>query len=156
MALQNSFQPRPRWLQNLNQNQSRKEEFSKLLTTPFGMDLSHEEIDNFLYQKIIRKLTYCMSTHPSLARESNNYQSNLVFNIMVFCINIGRIHTNSEKICGLLRNFLWFGKENRTYAHVNWPDCCAKRAIRGLVIVDPEEQLTSLLVKWITYSFLQD
>ena len=60
---------------------------------------------------------------------------------------------SSLKIIRLIRvnlcNFLWSGSTSRAWSRVCWNDVCAPKKIGWLNIIDLEEALNALMVKWI-------
>jgi hypothetical protein len=58
------------------------------------------------------------------------------------------------KVKAMLRNYLWSGAEHSTKTRINWFDCCAKKHIGGLDLIDPQEAMISLLCKWVITAYL--
>ena len=99
-------------------------DLSKLLGSPFGLNLDVSDIDNFFYSTIARKLAYWSTMKFSLAGRA--FICNHIF---------------------LIRNYLWSGKELQSRTRVSWRECCLKKKYGGLGLVDPEAAKTSLLCK---------
>ena len=53
------------------------------------------------------------------------------------------------KIRGAIRNYLWSRKEQRSRTRVSRRECYLKKKYGGFGLVDPEQDNTSLLCKWI-------
>ena len=53
------------------------------------------------------------------------------------------------KIRGAIRNYLWSRKEQRSRTRVSRRECYLKKKYGGFRLVDPEQDNTSLLCKWI-------
>ena len=49
---------KPDWLNGYNWQWTNEGDLSKLLETPFGLNLHTQDVDDFLYRKIARKLDY--------------------------------------------------------------------------------------------------
>lgn len=58
---------KPKWLACYNRRWAEEGDLSKLLGTPFGLNLNTLDIDHFLYSKIAKKLDYWSSMNLSLA-----------------------------------------------------------------------------------------
>lgn len=54
------------WLKDIGWQWAEEKDFSKLLSTPFGLNLETENIDNFLVDRIKAKLAYKCTTKLSL------------------------------------------------------------------------------------------
>lgn len=59
--------PPPPWLQSFGFTVTPAQELSRLLGTPFGVDLETRDVDRFLANKLTTKLRYWTSVHLSLA-----------------------------------------------------------------------------------------
>jgi hypothetical protein len=144
-----SQEPPPIWLQVTRCQWAIEHRLSKLLGTPFGIELSTQDIDDFLYNKIRRKLTYWTTIHLSLVGRvlivNTVLLSSLWYFIMIWVGSLAIV----RKIRGTLRDFMWSGSDHHYRARVGWQDCCASRRVGGLDIVDPEDALATLAAKWI-------
>ena len=58
---------KPDWLLGYNWKWAEEDELSKLLGTPFGLNLNTRNVDQFLYNKIAKKLEYWSGMRLSLA-----------------------------------------------------------------------------------------
>ena len=58
---------KPEWLNGYNWQWANEGDLSKLLGTPFGLNLHVQDVDDFLYRKIARKLDYWSKMKLSLA-----------------------------------------------------------------------------------------
>lgn len=91
---------------------------SKLLGTHFGLNLKTCDVDEFLINKTSKKLDYWSTLKLSLAGKVviiiQVLLSTLWFFISIWC------GTNKTlgKICSILRNYLWSGKEQRAHTRV--------------------------------------
>lgn len=97
---------------------------SKLLSIPFGLDLDKSNVDQFLYNKISKKLDYQSTMKLSLAgRVVINLQPSVIVHTLVLHHNMG----GSNKILGKVRdaicNYLWSRKEQFTCMRVSWKEC---------------------------------
>jgi exonuclease III len=146
--------PRPQWLHQHDWKWAQEHELVKMLGTPFGMDLSTEEIDSFLLQKVQKKLSYWTSSYLSLSGRATILNQVLLATIWYFVAAWGGSSKVYGKITALLRNYLWAGKDSRTRTRVSWQDCCIKRKLGGLSLIDPKEAEVGLLSKWVVHAFL--
>jgi hypothetical protein len=82
-------------------------QLSKLLGTPFGIDLHTGDVDEFLLRKVQKKLTYSTLVHLSLVGRVLIINS-VLFSLFWFFIVIsaGSLQV-LRKIRGLLQNFMW-------------------------------------------------
>ena len=144
---------KPPWLDGIGWQWALEKDLSKLLGTPFGLNLDSDNIDNFLLNRICGKLSYLCSTKLSLAGRAMVIKQVLLlslwFFLSIWCTTMKVMH----KIKALLRNFLWSGKDHSTRTRVNWHDCCAKKQVGGLNLIDPQEATTSLLCKWVVAAY---
>ena len=143
------FIHRPEWLVGYNWIWAEEGDLSKLLGTPFGLNLNTNDVDRFLYSKIAKNLNYWSSMKLSLAGRvvicNQVFLSTLWFFITVW----GGSNKILRSIRGAIRNYLWSGKEQLTRTRVSWKECCMKKKNGGLGLVDPEATNTSLLCKWV-------
>lgn len=104
--------------------------------------------------KIKKKLNYWTSIHLFLAGRRTIANSVLLSSLWFFiCIWGGSLQV-IRQICGMILDFLWSGTSNRSRARVSWTDCCAPRLVGGLNLVDSEEALHALAMKWILKAML--
>jgi hypothetical protein len=83
-----SNEPPPDWLCNTRCQWAVERQLSKLLGTPFWIDLSIQDIDEFLYTKIRKNLTYWTTVHLSLARRVVIVVNMVLFSSLWFFITI--------------------------------------------------------------------
>ena len=100
---------------------------SKLLGTPFGLNLNVKDVDNFLYRKIARKLDYWSTMKLSLAGQAIICNQVLLSTLWFFITVWGGSNKILRKIRGAIRNYLWSGKEQLTRTRINWRECCLKK-----------------------------
>ena len=122
---------------------------SKLLGTPFGLNLNIQDVDTFLYRKIAKKLDYWSTMKLSLAGRAIICNQVLLSTLWFFITVWGGSNKILRRIRGAIRNYLWSGKEQLTRTRVSWGECCLKKKKGGLGLVDPEVAKTSLLCKWV-------
>ena len=98
---------------------------SKLLSIPFGLDLNKSDVDQFLYNKISKKLDYQSTMKLSLAGRVVICNQVKLSTLQFFITIWG----GSNKILGKVRdaicNYLWSGKEQFTCTRVklSWKEC---------------------------------
>jgi hypothetical protein len=140
---------KPEWLAGYNWRWAEEGDLSKLLGTPFGLNLNVSDVDHFLYSKISRKLAYWSTMKLSLAGRTLICNHVLLSTLWFFISVWGGSNKILTKIRGAIRNYLWSGKEQHSRTRVSWRECCLKKKYGGLGLVDPEAAKTSLLCKWI-------
>ena len=140
---------KPDWLAGYNWKWAEEGDLSKLLGTPFGLNLNTPDVDSFLYSKISKKLDYWSTMKLSLAGRIVICNQVLLSTLWFFIMVWGGSNKILKKIRGAIRNYLWSGKEQHSRTRVSWRECCLRKRDGGLGLVDPEEAKTSLLCKWI-------
>ena len=140
---------KPDWLAGYNWQWAEDGDLSKLLGTPFGLNLNTPDIDQFLYRKISKKLDYWSTMKLALAGRVVICNQVLLSTLWFFITVWGGSNKILRKIRGAIRNYLWSGKEQLTRTRINWRECCMRKKNGGLGLVDPEAAKTSLMCKWI-------
>ena len=79
-----STNPKPNWLEDLGWQWAREGDLLKLLGTPFGLDLTTEDVDSFLLKRAIAKLTYWTSIHLSLSSRAITMNQVLLSSLWYF------------------------------------------------------------------------
>ena len=100
---------------------------SKLLGTPFGLNLSTQDVDSFLFNKISKKLDYWSTMRLSLAGRIVICNQVLLSTLWFFVTVWGGSNKILKKIRGAIRNYLWSGKEQLIRTRVSWKECCLKK-----------------------------
>jgi hypothetical protein len=121
----------------------------KLLGLPFGIDLATGDVDQFLIDKIERKLHYWTTIRLSLAGRTVVVNMVLLSTLWFFIVLWGGTTKAIRQIKSSLMNFLWSGSSHRTRVRVSWTDCCAAKGKGGLGLIDPQEAMEALMAKWI-------
>jgi hypothetical protein len=142
-----STQPLPNWTALSPIPWAADNQLSKLLGTAFGLNLSVIDTDDFLFNKIKKKLTYWTAIHLSLAARSTIVNSVLLSTTWYFISVWAGSRTVIKRIRGLVRSYLWTGLDKKCWVRVRWADCCANKKIGGLNIVHPEDALDALMAK---------
>ena len=143
------FTHKPEWLTRYNWLWAKEGDLSKLLGTPFGLNLNVHDVDQFLHNKISRKLDYWSTMNLSLAGRVVICNQVLLSTLWFFTTVWGGSNKILRKIRGAIRNYLWSGKEQLTRTRVSWRECCMKKKDGGLGLVDPELAKIGLMCKWI-------
>jgi hypothetical protein len=125
---------------------------SKLLGTPFGITLDVADVDEFLYQKIEKKLWYWSTLYLSLPARAIIANSIFLSMLWYFIHLWAGSDAVIWRIRGSIWNYVWSGTDVRTQARVNWDDCCAAKSHGGIGLIDPNEALTALTCKWIVHA----
>jgi hypothetical protein len=141
--------PRPAWTNNYQWTWALPGEMSKLLGTPFGLNLASRSVDNFLVDRTKQKLTswYASKLHISgrVIITNNIILASTLFFLVVWPGTVQAI----MHIRKLASYFLWAGRETRTLARVAWPILCHRYRDGGLGIIDLEQAMMALMSKWI-------
>ena len=137
------------WLNGYNWQWVEEGYLSKLLCTPFGLNLNTQDVDNFLYRKNSNKLDYWSTMKISLAGQVVICNQVLLSTLWFFIMIWGGSNKILHKIKRAIRNYLWLGKEQLTRFKVSWRECCPKKKYGRLGIVDPKAAKTRLLCKWV-------
>lgn len=104
----------------------------KLFGLPFGIDVHTADIDQFLVDKIEKKLSYWTTLKLSLAARSVVVNAVLLSTLWFF-VSLWRGSLQvTRKIKSCLMNFLWSGSSHRTRVRVSWTDCYAHKHQGGL------------------------
>ena len=98
---------------------------------------NHEQTQVLEFHKLVASKTV-PSCKPSLMSSPCYF----------FAIWIGTKKGLGE-IKALLRNYLWYGSKNMTWACVSWDDCTIRKKIGGMSLTLPEDAMKTLTSKWI-------
>lgn len=101
-----STRPPPPWLQNFACQWVEPQQLSKLLGTPFGLDLATVDVDEFLLNKIQKKISFWVTTQLSLAGRVVIINSVLLSTLWFFIVIWGGPLEIIKKIKAIFRNFL--------------------------------------------------
>ena len=118
---------RPEWLAGYNWKWAEEGDLSKLLGTPFGLNLNTPDVDKFLYNKISKKLDYWSTIKLSLGGRIVICNQVLLSTLWFFITVWGGSNKILTKIRGAIRNYLRSGKEQLTRTRVSWRECCLKK-----------------------------
>lgn len=140
---------RPSWLNSYDWSWAQIGELSKLLGTPFGLELDTKNVDDFLVEKITKKLKYWSTTRLSLAGRTLIVNQVLLSTLYYFLAVWAGTVRSLRKIKTLLRCYLWAGNIHATRTRVAWSVCCVKKGDGGLGLVEPEDAMDALLIKWV-------
>lgn len=87
-------------------------DLSKLLGTPFGLNLNTLDVDQFLYQKISKKLDYWSNMRSPLVGRAIICNNVLLSTLWFFITAWGGSRKIIGKIRGAIQNYLWSGKKS--------------------------------------------
>ena len=102
---------KPEWLAGYNWRWAEEGDLSKLLGTPFGLNLNVSDVDHFVYSIVFRKLAYWSTMKLSLAGRALICNHVLLSTLWFFISVWGGSNKILNKIRGVIRNYLWSGKE---------------------------------------------
>ena len=139
----------PNWANQFGWTWEEGGRVSKLLGTPFGLSIATNDLDEFLIDKIRKKLSYWTTTKLSLAARRLIVNQVLLSTLWYFIGVWAGSRMVIKKIQALLRNYLWSGQEHRARARVAWDTCTKKQSAGGLSLTDPHDALDCLLGKWV-------
>ena len=113
------FTHKPEWLNGYNWQWAEEGDLSKLLGTPFGLNLKIQDVGKFLYRKISKKLDYWSTMKLSLAGVAV-ICNQVLFSTLWFFITVwGGSNKIINEIRGAIRNYLWLGREQLTRTRVS-------------------------------------
>lgn len=140
---------RPDWTNYLGVTWAEDEEVSKLLGAPFELSLTSGDVDKFLYDKISKKLLH-WSTQKINPTGRVVVANTVLISAMFFFLSIwGGTVNGVKKIKGLVMHYLASGTMQRARVRVSWLQCCQMKEKGGLDLINPEDAMTSLMVKWM-------
>jgi hypothetical protein len=139
----------PGWIHTFGCQVAQTSELSKLLGTPFGISLDIDDVDEFLQQKITKKLQYWSSQFLSLVARKVIVNSILVSTLWFFIHVWVGSDSIIRRVRASLRDYLWSGTDGHAIACVGWNDYWADKMAGGLNLIDPDEALVALSSKWI-------
>lgn len=93
------------WLRGYNWKWAEEGDLSKLLGTPFGLNLDTRDVDQFLYKKITKKLEYWSSMKLSLAGRIVICNQVLLSTLWFFITVWGGSNKILRRIRGAIRNY---------------------------------------------------
>jgi hypothetical protein len=143
--------PRPGWSLNLEVQWAELGDISKLLGTPFGLSLSADDVDQFLIEKIDKKLKYWITTRINNTGRAV-VANGILISTALFFLAIwegGGSDKGVAKVKNKVVNFIWVGADRPTRSRVAWDTCCLKKKERGLGMIDPGDAVNALMSKWI-------
>jgi hypothetical protein len=139
---------RPAWTGQLGVTWAEPNSVSKLLGAPFGLSLSTDDVNSFLFVRLCKKLSYWVTVHINPI--GRGVIVNSVLNSSTFSLSIwGGNNLGVKKVKSALLNYLASGKSQRARARVNWIQCCQTRINGGLNIIHPEDAVVALMGKWL-------
>lgn len=122
-----SPQPRPQWLNAFDWTWANEGDLSKLLGTPFGLNLDTKDVDAFLTAKIEKKLSYWCSTRLSLPGRALIVNQVLLSTLYYFLAVWAGTIACLRKIKSLLQCYLWAGSTHRTQVRIAWKHVVTKK-----------------------------
>jgi hypothetical protein len=122
---------------------------SKLLGTPFGIDVDTKNIGEFLVGRLRRKVRYWYMMHFPLVGKvlviNSIFASSFWFFFSVWASSKKAIQR--WKI--ILHNYLWAIRKINTRTIVKWKDCCVRKKVDGLALTNLKNIFSSFLCKWV-------
>jgi hypothetical protein len=138
---------RPDWTNTLDLQWAQEDDVARLLGTPFGLTLGQEGVDQFLIERIDKKLKYWSAMHINNAGRAMVGNGILISSVFFFLAIWGGSKKGVSKVKAKIRNYIWSGSAHPTRARVSWDVCCMLKKEGGLGIVDPHDALTALMYK---------
>jgi exonuclease III len=140
---------RPQWTEHLGVTWAEEEDVGKLLGAPFGLSLTSGDINDFLYERIRKKLTHWSATMMNLTGRAVIVNSVLLGACFYFFSIWGGTKQGIARIKSLMINYLASGGAQRARAKVSWIQCCQERHEGGINLINPEDAVAALMVKWV-------
>ena len=122
---------------------------SKLLGAPFGLSLSTSDVNLFLHKRLTSKLTHWSTTKVNRTGRSIIANSILLSSLFFFFSVWGGMKKGVAKLKSSILNYLAAGKMERSRARVDWLQCCQRKEEGGINLINPEDAVAVLMVKWV-------
>jgi hypothetical protein len=140
---------RPLWTSRFPWRWVQEEEVTMLLGSPFGISLSTEQIDQFLVERIGKKIDFWATVRLNSAGRAVIANGVMVSTTLYF-LSIWAGSTNGvRKVVSKIRNYLFAGTSQPARARVAWRVVCSRKKDGGLNIVNPLEAVTAMMAKWV-------
>jgi hypothetical protein len=138
---------RPQWTDLLGITWAEEDDVSKLLGAPFGLSLTAGEVDDFLYERIRKKLTHWSVTQLNPTGRAVIVNSVLLGACFYFFSIWGGTKKGIARIKSLMINYLASGGTQRARAKVGWLQCCQEKSAGGINLINPEDAAAALMIK---------
>jgi hypothetical protein len=120
-----------------------------LLGSPFGISLSTEQIDQFLVERIGKKIDFWATVRLNSAGRAV-IANGVMVSATLYFLSIWAGSTNGvQKVVSKIRNYLFAGTSQPARAQVAWHVVCSRKKDGGLNIVNPLEAVTAMMAKWV-------
>jgi hypothetical protein len=103
--------PRPEWTERVGFQWATAQDVSTLLGTPFELSISSEEVDNFLLDRMDKKLSYWAGCKLNLTRQTVIGNTVLLLAMLYFLAIWGRTGNGGKRIKAKVRIYLWVGED---------------------------------------------
>lgn len=140
---------RPEWCASTPLVWTEDNDLNKLLGVVFGMNPSTADANSFLKTRIDKALSYWSTVKMIAFGRATIINGILLSGLWYFLAVWGGTKAGIAKVRGQLATFLWSGDTYKYRATVSWLTCCQPRASGWLNLVNPEDAVTALMVKWI-------
>jgi hypothetical protein len=140
---------RPLWTARFPWRWVCEEEVTLLLGSPFGVTLTTEQVDQFLVERVERKINFWATRRLNSIGRAVIANGVLVSSTLYFLSIWAGSKSGIKKVISKIRNYLFAGTSQPARARVAWQTVCLSRKDGGLNIVNPLEAISALLVKWI-------
>lgn len=140
---------RPDWTNDLGVTWASNEEVSKLLGAPFGLSLSTSNVNDFLHDRLAKKLTHWSNLKINPTGRAVVANSILLSSLFFFMSVWGGTKQGVKRIKSTISNYLAFGKAGRARARVGWIQCCQMKKEGGINLINPEDTVAALMTKWL-------
>jgi hypothetical protein len=119
-------------------------EISKLLGAPFGLDMTTDDVNNFIQEKIDKKLLNWTSTRLNIVGRKVIVNGVFLSTCLYFLKLWGGMKQGVSKMTSKIRNFYWLGMMERSRVGIAWWIYCLCREDNGLNFLDLGEALSTL------------
>jgi hypothetical protein len=140
---------RPMWIEYLGVTWANEDDVSKLLGAPFRLSLTSGDVNEFLIERIKKKLTHWTAVRANLTGRAV-IVNNVLLGAYYFFFSIwGGTKRGVARIKTIMINYLAAGGIQRARAKVGWIQCCQERSKGGINLINPDDAITALMTKWV-------
>lgn len=140
---------RPAWTEDLGITWASNDSVSKLLGAPFGLSLTTHDVNEFLHNRLTKKLTHWSTRKINPTGRAIVANSILLSSIFFFLSVWGGTKQGIARIKSTVANYLASGKASRSRARVGWIQSCQPKKDGGINLINPHDAVSALMTKWI-------
>jgi hypothetical protein len=121
----------------------------QVVRSPFGLSLTSDNVNEFLLERIRKKLTHWIAVKANPTGRATIVNSVLLGACFFFFSIWGGTKKGIARVKTLMINYLASGGIQRSRAKVGWLQCCQDKSQGGISLVNPEDVVVALMMKWI-------